>query len=291
MLAVLYGLISAFSFGISNVFWKTASKNNSYPKIVFFRGIVVIVILGVTWIILQFFNPSSFLINSSPDQFHCFLAMLLCVFCSFGLVFFLKSIEYAKVSLSVPLSSINLFNILTAILILHESFKTQYTIAILLSMIGIVFTQIDTFGKIHISWNRGATYSILASFFWGTSYALFKLATKWIGPIPLSFLLESTVLFMSFLWMTWSRFSFFKNDIIKDHIVHYLILGILLAVGTVFYNLSVISLPVILLNFLGYFTIILSIVFAHLFYNEKLKKHQIVGIAFILVSIFISQLP
>jgi drug/metabolite transporter (DMT)-like permease len=291
MLAVLYGLISAISFGISNVFWKTASKNNTYPKTVFFRGIVVVVILGLTWIILKFFNPTSFLITSNTDPYHYFIALLLCIVCSFGLLFFLKSFDYSKVGLIVPLSSINIFNILTAVLILHESFKTQYSIAILLSIIGIVFSQIGTTSKIHISWNRGATYSILASFFWGTSYALFKLATKWIGAIPLSFLLESTVLLMSLLWITGSKLSFLKNDVSKEHVFHYLILGVLLTAGTLFYNLSIITLPVILLNFLGYFSIILSILFARLFYNEKLKTHQIIGISLILVSIIVSQFP
>ena len=148
MLPYLFGLISALCFGISNTYWKTASKYNSFPKIVFYRGIIATSCFAITWFLLShFINNSNLIINTKASTLHYVQTVLLCMLCSLGLVFYLLSLNYSPVSISVPLSSINIFSILTAVLILGETFRLIYFASFALAFSGILLSQSFQMGK------------------------------------------------------------------------------------------------------------------------------------------------
>jgi len=194
MLPYLFGLISAFCFGISNVYWKTAGKSISFSSAVFFRGIIATSFFAATWFILANSNNNTTLtINAGATISQYLKTMLLCLVCSLGLVFYLLSLNYSPVSISVPLSSINIFSILTAVFILGETFKTIYFASFTLAFVGILLSQSFRIDNKGIQWNKGATFALLASLFWGTTYALFKFSASWLGAIPLAFILECCV--------------------------------------------------------------------------------------------------
>ena len=62
------------------------------------------------------------------------LTIALSVFNIFGLVFFLKGIQKAPVSIVVPVSAIKLFTILTAVFIVGEIWKANYLYAFIFSL-------------------------------------------------------------------------------------------------------------------------------------------------------------
>jgi len=292
MLPYIFGLISAFCFGISNTYWKTAVKSNSFSNIVFFRGIIATSCFAITWFILSNSNnTTSLTINAGATFLQYIKTVLLCLVCSLGLVFYLLSLNYSPVSISVPLSSINIFSILTAVFILGETFKTIYFLSFSVAFCGILLSQSFQFDKKGIQWNRGATYSLLASLFWGTTYALFKLAASWLGAIPLAFLLEFCVIITAFIWMTVtpSEKSKRKGELPTSNIKHYFILAALLVGGTLFFNIAIQQIPVLVINILGGFTLIVSITTGVFFYKERLTTKQALGITLVLLSIIIVQ--
>ncbi len=292
MLPYLFGLFSASCFGISNVYWKTAGKSISFPSIVFFRGIIATSCFAITWFILANSNNNTALtLNSDATILQYLKTTLLCLVCSFGLVFYLLSLKYSPVSISVPLSSINIFSILTAVFILGESFKTIYFASFVLAFAGILLSLSFKIDKSGIHWNKGATYSLLASLIWGTTYAMFKVSAKWIGAIPLAFILECCVTITAFAWMAFSKSLPFKNteQVSIKNLKHYLILATLLVGGTLFFNLSIQQIPVLVINILGNFTLIISVSAGILFYKEQLTIKQISGISLIVISIIIVQ--
>ena len=292
MLPYLFGLLSASFFGISNVYWKTAGKSNSFPTIVFFRGIIAASCFAVTWLILANTHhniPLTINANATVSQY--LTTILLCITCSFGLAFYLLSLNYSPVSISVPLSSINIFSILTAVFILQESFKPIYVASFALAFSGILLLHPFTLDKNGLQWNKGATYALLASFIWGTTYALFKFSASWIGAIPLAFILECCVTITAFAWMALSKSNEFKREppFSVCNIKNYIVLAILLVGGTLFFNLAIQQIPILVINILGNFTLVISIGASIIFYKEQLTKKQAVGIGLVVLSILLAQ--
>ncbi len=288
----ILGLLSAFCFGISNAYWKTAGKSSSFSNIVFSRGIIATVCFGLTWFILaNSNNNTSLTINAGATFLQYIKTILLCLVCSLGLVFYLLSLNYSPVSISVPLSSINIFSILTAVFILGETFKTIYFLSFAVAFCGILLSQSFQFDKKGTQWNKGATYALLASLFWGTTYALFKFSASWLGAIPLAFILECCVTITALVWMLLSKSgSIKKNEQLSvKNMKHYFILAALLVGGTLFFNLAIQQIPVLVINILGNFTLVVSISAGLLFYKEKLTVKQIAGISLVVISIAIVQ--
>lgn len=288
----LFALISATSFGISNGYWKIPHKHINFTQLVFFRGLIASIFFGLLWISSYCFHTNYFeaiSIKATLSQY--LLTILLCFVCSLGLVFFLQSLNYSKISITVPLTSINLFSILTAVFVLHESFKTQFYFTFLIALLGILLLQLKTMGRFRLQWNKGATYAILASFVWGVTYALFKFPIKWVGPIPLAFLLESSVTITALLWSVINKtkidFSDFTN---KKNGKHYLILAFLLINGTLFFNMALRNMSILVLIFSGCFQMIVAVLFELLVFKVKLKLSELIGILLIIVSIIISYL-
>jgi len=293
MQAVILALLSAFFFGISNTYWKTASRTSNFPTLVFFRGILASIIFVLIWIYLaQTSTTATYFINPATTGSQYLRTALLCIFCSFGLISYLLSLKYTAVSLSVPISSINWASILTAVFILGETFKTVYFFSFGLGMIGLLLTQAYKIEKGGLQWNRGATYSLMASFFWGVSYSLFKFTVPWVGAIPMAAMLEATVTLAALVWMLIQPMEGFRKKVIFSitNLRNYIVLAFLLIGGTLFFNLAIQQIPILVANVLGYFTIVVSIITGILFYREKLNYKQVSGIALIIVSIIVIQL-
>jgi drug/metabolite transporter (DMT)-like permease len=139
-----------------------------------------------------------------------------------------------------------------------------------------------------VTWNKGATFSILASFFWGSTYTLFKYPANWMGAIPLAFILESAVVLVAFIWIQITEKEFFKSKMIlsNKNIKHYFILASFLLCGNLFFNLAVQKIPILVINIYGFFTLFISISTGLLFYKEKVSLKQAIGILCLLVSIY-----
>jgi|LakMenE18May11ns_1017448.scaffolds.fasta_scaffold9940257_3 drug/metabolite transporter (DMT)-like permease len=288
----IFALISATSFGISNAYWKIPHKHIKYTQLIFFRGLIASLVFGLVWlcsIYIHFDNIKINTYNASLSQY--LITILLCFICSLGLVFFLLSINYSKISISIPLTSINIFSILTAVWILHESFKTQYYFTFILSLIGILLLQTKNINNFRIEWNKGASYAILASFFWGVTYALFKYPIRWVGPIALAFLLESAVTITALVWSFIMKSTIDFSDITNPkNIKHYLMLAFLLINGTLFFNLALSKISILILIFTGCFQMIVSVLFDVFVYKEKLNRLEFFGITLIIASIIIARL-
>lgn len=131
---------------------------------------------------------------------------------------------------------------------------------------------------------------MLATFFWGITYPLFKFVSPIVGAIPLSFILEFSVTIAAIIWAIIQRkhLNLFKL-LSKDHIKHYIVLAMLLIGGTLFFNLAVQSLPVLLLNILSNLQLVVSLLLGIWIYQERLNYKQFIGIILIFISILLTQ--
>ena len=286
-------MVSAFSFGISNVYWKTAQRTMGFAQLVFYRGLITTAAFGLTWLVLlQWDDLPASLIQPSAAGMDFLQTALLCFVCSLGLIFYLMSLRFTAVSIAVPLSSINIFSVLTAVVALGEVFKWVHLISLVLVVVGISLVQSFRFKRGGVLWNRGATYAMAAAFFWGITYSLFRYPAAWIGAIPLSFVLELCVTCSAFVWMQFSvkdrqtASSGTERGVVR----HFFILALLLLGGTLFYNLAVQRVPILVLNITGSFTVTVSVLCGALFYKERLKPDQVVGILLLISSLLVVQI-
>ena len=90
MWPILYGVISAVSFGVSNSYWKKAALDVPYPALVIFRGVLATFLLGLLWFFIFKYNVDAFgIINPSATWRDYAHAIAVCMVCSLGLIFFL----------------------------------------------------------------------------------------------------------------------------------------------------------------------------------------------------------
>jgi drug/metabolite transporter (DMT)-like permease len=211
------------------------------------------------------------------------LSVGLCVFSALGLFFFVRTLKTEAVSLVAPISSINVFGLLTAVLFLGDSWGVNQTVAILCVLVGLffIFRGQWQFASISSFW-KALGGSILASFFWGVSYSLFRFPIQWLGVLPFTFLLElSVTLFVGVLLVSqkqsWRR--------IPQRPIQVLALCIIL--GSVFLHISYQSASVTQIIFIGKSQLVLTLFFGHLLYREKLTYLQIVGVGFLILSIYL----
>jgi len=291
MLYIFFGIVSAFCFGVSNAYWKIAAKSISYHYLVFFRGIIASVIFGLSWLALRLSGLEANDIINSEAKLGSYLKVIgLCLVCSLGLVFFLKSMRFAPVSITVALSSVNIIGLLTTVFIVGEEFKDVYFFSFTLAIIGILLTQNFNLSGFKQKWNKGATFALLASFFWGITYPLFKFASPAVGALPLSCLLEVSVTAVSVVWILFNTEKDAKAELLSGKkIRHYFVLAGLLIGGTLFFNLAIQQVTVLHLDIIGNLQLIVSLILSTLLHREKVGTKQILGIILILLSIVITQ--
>jgi drug/metabolite transporter (DMT)-like permease len=290
---LVFGIISTTCFGISNVYWKKAVLNDDFSRIVFFRGLLTVMMLGLLWLFLfKQSTTQTLLVQQTTIRLADLLLMIaLCLVSSLGLVFYLLSLQYAPVSISVPLSSINVFNILTAVFVLGEVFKPVYYFSFSLAGAGVWLINRKV-NQDATGWNRGAAYAILASVFWGITYALFKFPATRIGAIPLAFTLESCVMITALIWNRVAAppvYSVFSG-VCRQQSKHYFILALLLLGGTVFYNLAVQLKDVLVLTLVGNLSLVISVILGIVWQKENITTMQVAGLILILCSLFAVQL-
>jgi drug/metabolite transporter (DMT)-like permease len=289
-MGILFVLIGAFCFALSNAYWKKVTQTIPYQIGMFYRGVFA----SITFSILYFgFRASPFFKGwtvrdlAIDNQF--LLSIALSIFNIFGLMFFLRGIQKAAVSVVVPVSSLKVFTILTAVFVVGEIWKTQYLYAFILSTAGLLFlflqgTQSEDASKVR----KGIIYGLASSFFWGSSYALYTYPIQWWGPLGFSLIIETTaMLFGLVLIIKDGLLGKLFQYVGSVHIQTYIVQGILLVAGGLAINISYQYLPIMVINILIISSQLLSVLLGFMFFKERLSLKQWIGIVLIITSFFI----
>ena len=289
-MGIVFVLIGAFCFAISNAYWKKVTVNIPYQIGMFYRGVFATLIFAILYFGFRhapFFKYWTVRDIAFDKQF--LLSIALSVFNIFGLVFFLQGIQRAPVSVVVPVSSLKLFTILTAVFIVGEIWKTPYLYAFVLSTAGLLLLYLQGRELSNASQLKsGIIYGLASSFFWGSSYALYTFPISWWGPLGFSFIVETTAMIFGFVLVV--RDGLLKQDlkyVDLAHIGEYLILGALLVVGGLAINMSYAYLPVVVINILIISSQILSVLIGFVFFRERLSLKQWIGLVLIIASFFV----
>lgn len=286
MLGFLYILFSSAFYGFSNAYWKKAIQDVPFLQIIFVRGLYTSSFFGLCYLLdLQggIFEPWLGIRPECTAQ-EFLMSFGLCIFSALGLVFFVRSLKTEAVSLVAPISSINVFGLLTAVLFLGESWGRNYSFALVCIVAGIylIFK-----GEWHFhsksAFMKALGGSILASFFWGVSYSLFKYPIAWLGVLPFSFLLELSVTLFVGVFLLFQKQ---KWQPIPQAPVRLLALSIIL--GSTFLHIAYQTATVTQIIFVSKLQLVFTLIFGQILYREKLKLLQLLGIVLLILSVYLA---
>ncbi len=285
MLGFVFIFLSAVCFGFSNAYWKSAIQQVSFLQVIFLRGLYTSAFFAFCYLIDYNWGLFEPWLGSSPTPQLNQLAWTvgLCLFSSLGLYFFVRNLKSATISYVAPISSINLFGILTAYLFLNEAWLIQHSIALLLVVFGIILIfQHDLRGVSPKVAYKSLLGSLLTSFFWGVSYTLFKFPIQWLGVLPFTLILEVCVTCMAGLCMIYQKEAWVKIE--KNKVQR---LAICLVFGSLFLHLAYLQANLWQIIFVGKFQLVFTLFFGQVLFRDRMSLLQWLGVSLIILSIYL----
>lgn len=289
-MGILFVLIGAFCFAISNAYWKKVTQTIPYQVGMFFRGVFASAFFAILYFGCRN-HPvfTGWTVRPLEVDIQLLYTIAICVFNIFGLMFFLRGIQKAPVSLVVPVSALKVFTILTAVFIVGEVWKMPYLYAFVLSTAGLLLLYLQGAENATVKEQKlGVLFGFASSFFWGSSYALYKFPISWWGPLGFSFIIETTaMLFGLVLVVRDGLLRKLFNYVQAVHIQTYIVQGILLVTGGLAINISYQYLPIMVINILIISSQLLSVLLGFMFFKERLSLKQWIGLVLIMISFFV----
>lgn len=287
-MGLLIILLSVCCYGISNCLWVIPLRKMNFLELIILRSflsaLLFAVCIGFEYLMSV---PDGLGKNLFAFELNDYLVAIgISIFCYFGLFFYVLSLKEEKVSVAVPVSSINaFFGVLFSVTVLGEVLSKIYLLAALFFMAGVVLLSSGALKSQQFILSKGVFFNLAAAFFWGVGFAAFAIPVNVLGVLVFSLILELTVcLFSIFLfWYISGKLSFPIKKI--DSMV--VVLAGLGFGGLMLYNLSLAYIPVSLASLMGILTPMVSLIFSALFLKERLSLPQYIGAAIILIGLLI----
>ncbi|MFA6963114.1 MAG: EamA family transporter [Patescibacteria group bacterium] len=276
---ILLALLALILLGLSSAFAKKPTDKIGATKVMIFRGLFNVVILGV---ILIFNFPSSFSWTDLP------VAILISALGYFPLLFFLKALKVGKMGIVSPVSSsYGLITALLAVVFYHEKLNGLQLFGILAVVIGIILVSINfrDFKNSHLfDRQSGIGLALLAALLWGIYFFLIKIPTQHFGTYFTSFLVEAVILISALVSLIFAKEFDLK---LPDRMTasYLFLVSITVSVGVLFFYQALNTGSVAIVSAIGSSTPLIVTLYGAIFMKERLKLQQYCGMAIILIGI------
>ncbi|MCK4663420.1 MAG: EamA family transporter [Bacteroidales bacterium] len=285
MQGIIYQLISTFAFGTSNALWRKPIDKLDVEEAILYRTIHSLLFFVV--LIFVFDRPS--LIKEGLSNVNYIeivgFAFIISLISFFGLFFFNKALKYSPTGIVATTATISFLIVqFISFIVLKESFSVKIIIPLIIFIIMIIVSDYESIRNYKLS--KGILYGILAAVFWGATLPLLSIPAKQIGFIETSFILEFSVLIMSFSIFKWYHKKKISILNFKKFYKYFLLLGLFAGTGVLFMNLAYTEIPVHIAGAIASSTHIITIIISWVLFNEKMKKHQILAALIAFVGIF-----
>jgi len=291
MTGILFQIISMLAYATANSLWHTPAKKLFFFEAILYRSVFSTLFFVVLWLTIDnysYLQVSPFNLGSKGIYIFTVLVSTLSYF---GLHFFVKGIKISKTGVAATVASISFaISILTSIFVLQEPFNPFVFIPILLFGISLLLTDYAPGQRFVIS--KGTKYAVLAGIIWGVTFPLLSIPSRSIGYIQTGLIIEIAVLSMSAFFLFIHKQSTLNTGHFIKYLKHFVLLGCLAGVGTLFQNLTYTKLPVHIAGSISSITHLITIFISWILYKDKLTPYQIAGgiiatTAIISISFFI----
>jgi drug/metabolite transporter (DMT)-like permease len=195
--------------------------------------------------------------------------------------------QKTEVSVAVPVTYTSAFwGLCTVYIAYHEAINATKFFVVCLFFVALYL--IDTKANIkQLKLSKGIVYALIASFIWGTSFALFPVFIKDTGVGVFSLILETTVCLCSVSIVFMVNENNKLVTISLNQFMQILPIALLGFMGVLFFNISTQYLKMSTIVLLDILKPIITVIFSALLLKEKLILQQYVAIVLIIIALVV----
>ena len=278
---IMAGLIAMLCWGVGDFLFSIPTKKlGALKTIVFFNIFSVITALPY---ILYIFNSLNITITNLILLFVAVIIDAVAIF------YFLRAFEIGEVSIVAPISAgYSLVTVILAIIFLGEILNLSKFIAILIIIIGLVFTSTDIRKLKHIYTALGVKESFVAMMAWGIYFFIIGIVSKTMDYKNL-FVFTTVLLAIVFaIFAIIKRVKVGKKDLHQKGILPiFIVTSIIYTIAWFVINYGITQDLVSLVTPISSLYPAITVILAVVFYKEKLVMNQKLGILAILAGLFL----
>lgn len=276
---VVFGLLAALSFGISDLFLPKASRAEGSLRTLFYTQIFGGALVGIVILLTK---PSDFL---KVMTFPGLIAICIGLVMGLGYALLIRSFELGPLMLVSPISSsFAAFTVLLSIFISKETPSLFQSIGLILVLTGIVLASISTDAKRSIKFlDSGVILSLFSALLIGLAFWLLRFVVVELGSQLSVFLMRiSAFIFLTLYFLVTKRSSKLTH---KSSLKWLLLIGALNTGASLFYNWGLsIGLTSVVSVITSLYSVI-TIILAYLFLSQKITRFQALGMLVTLLGI------
>lgn len=271
--SLLLKIISSVFFLISGIIWKkiliTGEKNYHY---IFHRVIATLFFFLLIQFYFQFNDSDNItVLIYAPTLIDWILCVSICLFSFWGLYFYTEAMQNGRFSFVTPLIVISsAISFVTSLFIYNEALSASKYVSLLLIISGLLLHQKDKLVNFKIS--KEVLLIVLFSFFWGISFVFYIIPIKKFGVLNFSIILELCVFISCVGLLVFKEKRITPPRLSNKDMLLCLLLGFLVAGGSLLSNFSLTQFPVSLNILIGLLFELLVLAVGLYFFREKLNN-------------------
>jgi len=214
------------------------------------------------------------------------VCIIICLFSFWGLYFYTQALQNGRISFITPLNSISpIFSFITSLIIFNEVLSISKYASLIVIIVGLFLHQKNKWIDFKIS--KEVLFTLLFSIIWGISFILYLIPIKKFGVLNFSIILEICVLAscIGLLYVKEKRIIPLTQS--KSHLLLCMLMGFLVAGGSLLSNFTLTVLPVSMNVLIGLVFEILVLAIGLYFFREKLNTKDWVLIGFATIGSFL----
>ena len=280
-LGLILGIAALVLLGLSNSITKIPAKTLGPNKLMFWRGILMTLILGSVVLITGEF------VNFSFKYFLITIAISIIGY--IPLYFFLKGMGVGKVGIISPVSSIyTIFTTFLAVTVYKEKLPPLEIGAIAVIIMGTILISVSfrDFKNSHLfQKSSGIYYAIIAALGWGLYFFLIRIPVMQMGAVLTSYLEETMMLIIVSLILIFKKEKFIlpKWQPLKPVII----IGFLSAAGVLAYYQGIKIYSLSIMTAFSAAGPLIVCLYGGLVYKERLQLKQYISIVMIVSGIIV----
>lgn len=286
--SLLLKIISSLFFLISGIVWKKILNNGveNYHYI-FYRVIATLFFFFLIQFYFQYNEIENFHKSISVvDYKDWIICVFICLFSFWGLFFYTEALQNGRLSFIAPLIVISsAISFITSLLVYNEALSIAKYISILLILTGLFLHQKEKLTAFKIS--NEVLLIMLFSVFWGISFVLYLIPIKKFGVLNFSIILELCVFISCVGLLVFKEKRIIPPKLNISELLLCLLMGLLVAGGSLLANFTLTQLPVSLNILIGLLFELIVLAVGLYFFREKLNKKDWILIALATIGGFL----
>ncbi len=287
--SIFLKILSSLFFLGSGIIWKKIliGERKNY-HFIFFRVIATLFFISAIALILNFFRIDFFkpLDNTIIGVKDWIICISICLFSFWGLYFYTTALQVGRYSIAAPLVVIaSAFSFLTSLIVYDETLSNLKYSALVLIIVGLLVHQKEKLRQFQMS--KEVVLVLLFCLFWGISFVLYLIPIKKFGVLSFSIILEICVLISCVGLLIFKEKRLYPPKVDRRSSLFCLLMGFLVAGGTLLSNFTLTQFPVSLNILIGLLFELITVAVGLYFFKEKLHPKDFILIVFASVGGFL----